>query len=268
MHNALSTPIGLFDSGVGGLSVLKEIYRLLPNESLIYFGDTARIPYGNKSPDTIIRYSLEISRFLLKNNIKLLVIACNTASAHALTKLQESISVPIIGVIQPSAAKAAEFTQNQHIGIIGTKGTIQSKAYEKALLQILPHATLTSVACPLFVPIVEENFIHHPASRLIVRDYLKPFKNSQVDTLILGCTHYPLLKSVIHEELGEGVTLIDSAASCAGEVVQILKAKKIGSTNRNASHQFFVSDDSDNFMKQGKDLFGLDLGNVKKILLG
>jgi glutamate racemase len=265
MKSIPSQPIGLFDSGIGGLTVLREMNRLLPLESIVYFGDTARIPYGNKSPETIIRYSVENSQFLLSHQIKLLVVACNTASAHALIKLQNSFSIPVLGVINPGASTAVSITSSGRIGIIGTRGTIESKAYEHEILRLLPSAQITSVACPLFVPLVEENFIHHPASKLIVQEYLKPFRESKIDTLVLGCTHYPVLKQMIQEELGNHVTLVDSGASCAQEVARVLIGKEMKSVNCVVKNLFFVSDNPDQFMKLGKSLFDIDVGFVQKI---
>ena len=193
-HAAPSRPsIGLFDSGIGGLTVLQQLVRALPDENYVYFGDTARLPYGEKSRETIIRYSIENSIFLLDKNIKMLVIPCNTATAFALEKLQKIFSVPVVGVIEPGAERAVEVSKNERIGVLGTRGTIYSQSYQKAILKINPSAFVLPIACPLFVPLVEENYVAHPSARLIVQEYLRPLKDQFIDTLLLGCTHYPLL---------------------------------------------------------------------------
>lgn len=191
-----SQAIGLFDSGVGGLTVMQEIMKLLPHERLIYFGDTARVPYGNKGTRTIIRYSIENTICLLEKNIKLMVVACNTASALALPQLRRLFNLPIVGVIEPGAEKAVAATRNQRIAVLGTKATIQSGAYQTAIKKIAPHAAVIPIACPLFVPLVEEQWLDHPATHLIVREYLRPLQEQNVDTILLGCTHYPLLSTV------------------------------------------------------------------------
>ncbi|HZK77813.1 MAG TPA: glutamate racemase, partial [Gemmatimonadaceae bacterium] len=189
--NTNPAPIGVFDSGIGGLTVVRELIRQLPNESIIYFGDTARVPYGPKSPDTVLRYSREITEFLKEQGIKAMVIACNTATAHALAALREEYDLPIIGVIEPGARAAARATTGGKIGVIGTYGTINSHAYEKAIKAELPGATITSIACPLFVPLAEEGWLETEATSLIAKEYLSSFVDAKIDTLVLGCTHYP-----------------------------------------------------------------------------
>ena len=219
-----SAPIGVFDSGIGGLTVVRELMRQLPNESIIYFGDTARVPYGPKSPDTVLRYSREITQFLRAEGVKAVVIACNTATAHALPALREENELPIVGVIGPGSRAAARATRTGRVGVIGTQGTINSRAYERAIASVAPEAEITALACPLFVPLVEEGWLDTEATRLIAREYLEPMANAHVDTLVLGCTHYPLLKGVIGSIVGRDVRLIDSAEETAAETASTLKA--------------------------------------------
>lgn len=250
-----ASPIGIFDSGVGGLTVMHKIMEILPQESLIYFGDTARLPYGNKSAETIIRYSLEIAEFLAQREIKLLVIACNTASAFALGTLRDRFPFPVVGVIHAGAAAAVAATRNQHIAVLGTKGTIHSGVYQEAITEMLPSARVLGIACPLFVPLVEEQWLSHEAARLIVREYLLPIKKSPVDTVLLGCTHYPLLRELIEEELGEGVTIVDSATTCAREVAALLSESNLLARQGEPSHQYLVSDDPARFHALAEELF-------------
>lgn len=259
-------PIGLFDSGVGGLTVMQQIMRLLPHERLIYFGDTARVPYGNKGSHTIIRYSIENTISLLDKNIKLLVVACNTASALALSKLKQLFKLPIIGVIEPGAEKAVAVTRNQRIAVLGTNGTIQSGAYQAALQKIAPQATVIPISCPLFVHLVEEQWLEHPATRLIVREYLRPLHGVQIDTLLLGCTHYPLLIQMIREEIGEDVTIVDSASTCAEQVVSLLQKNQLLSSGLTGGHDYFSSDDPEKFRSLGEKLFKSSLKNVDLLL--
>lgn len=259
-------PIGMFDSGVGGLTVMQQITRLLPHENIIYVGDTARIPYGNKSAETIIRYSLEIATFLVKQGVKLLIVACNTASSYALKKLRESFDIPIVGVIEAGAAKAAASSRNHRIAVLGTKATIQSGAYQDNIRKILPHVHLSAISCPLFVPLVEEDFIHHPSTQLIVHEYLKTLHSQNIDTLLLGCTHYPFLSSLIQQSMGPQVMLVDSAQSCAEHVADILNQQKIRAPyTHQAQYCFYVSDDPIQFCDLGKKLFGYQLPIVQQI---
>ena len=249
--------IGIFDSGVGGLTVLSQLRHLLPQEDFLYFGDTARVPYGGKSRDTIVRYSVENTIFLMQKGIKLLVVACNTAAAFASPSLSRIFNVPVVSVIQPGIHKAAASTTKGRIGVIGTQATIRSQAYQKGLQELLPHAHIAAQACPLLVPLVEERYAHHPATRLIIRDYLAPLKACDVDTLILGCTHYPLLQQAIQEEMGEAVTLINSAAACADSVAGQLDLLNIRRQEpANGLCRFFVSDDPDKFQSLGRELLG------------
>ena len=212
-------PIGVFDSGVGGLTVAAEIRRAMPAEDILYFGDTARVPYGNKSPETVTRYSREIARFLGAKGIRFLVVACNTSSALALDSLCAEVSVPVLGMIEPGARAAAETTGTGRVGLIGTRATVQSGAYEKAVLALNPSIQVFSQACPLFVPLVEEGWAQDPVAEEVARRYLKPLLERGVDTLILGCTHYPVLGSVLRRVAGPSVKLL-SSSQCAAKALQ------------------------------------------------
>jgi len=216
-------PIGAFDSGVGGLTVVRAMRELLPAEDILYLGDTARVPYGNKSPDTIIRYSREIMSYLRSNRVKAVVVACNTASAHALSILQKESDVPIIGVIAPGVQAALAATRNGRVGVIGTQGTIQSEAYQNLLRRARPDLVITAVAAPLLVSLVEEDWLSHPATQLILEEYLAPLKAAQVDTVVLACTHYPLLKPLAQRVLGPDVVLVDSAENAAAALARQLE---------------------------------------------
>lgn len=217
-----TAPIGVFDSGVGGLTVVRAIQRRLPHESLIYVGDTARVPYGPKSPDTVRRYAVQISEWLVEQGVKLVVVACNTATAHALPLLRDLLPVPVLGVIEPGARAAVSATRRRVIGVIGTTGTIGSGAYTRALHALEPAIVVHAQPCPLFVPLVEEGWIDHPATRMVVQEYLAPMRERAVDTLVLGCTHYPLLRDVLAAAVGTGVQLIDSAEETAGDVERVV----------------------------------------------
>lgn len=257
MKEERTSYIGMFDSGIGGLTVMQQLIHKLPYESIIYYGDTARIPYGGKSRETIVRYSIENTIFLLEKNIKLLVVACNTASALALPKLREIFNIPVIGVVEPGAEKAISVTKSKRIGVLGTKGTIESGAYQNEIKRLLPDAVVVAKACPLFVPLVEEKFLEHEATKLIVKEYLAPLKQENIDTLLLGCTHYPLLRHLIEEEIGSHVTVVDSANTCSEKVAQILIEKKIGHDDqKSAFHEYFVSDDPTKFKALAEKLFG------------
>lgn len=262
--NTSEYSIGVFDSGVGGLTVMQQLLRVLPNENFVYFGDTARLPYGEKSPETIIRFSLENATFLLENKIKLLVVACHTASAYALRRLEELAAIPIIGVIEPGAHRAVTMSKNQSIIVLGTKATVRSRAYHEAILKRSPYAKVMSIACPLFVPLVEECYIRHPATKLIVQEYLEPLKDSDVDTILLGCTHYPFLKELIQEVAGSGVQIVDSAIACADQVVETLAQRNLQSAQRQAfEHRYFVSDDPVKFQQLGERFLGMTIGQVE-----
>ena len=217
-------PIGAFDSGVGGLTVVRAMRAMLPAEDILYLGDTARVPYGNKSPETIVRYSRENVAFLRGHDVKAIVVACNTASAHALGDLQANPDVPIIGVIAPGVEAALAATRNGRIGIIGTQGTIHSESYQTLLRQRDPGIFILAQPAPLLVSLVEEDWLAHPATRLILEEYLAPFKAARVDTVVLACTHYPLLKELAQAVLGPGVVLVDSAQNTAAALVRELQA--------------------------------------------
>jgi len=210
-----SAPIGVFDSGIGGLTVVHELIRQLPHESIVYFGDTARVPYGPKSPDTVRRYSREIAAYLTEQGVKAIVVACNTATAHALGTLRGELALPVVGVVEPGARAAVAATRTGRIGVIGTVGTIKSGAYERAICALSPTAQVVARACPLFVPLVEEGWVDHEATRLVAETYLEPLVKANVDTLVLGCTHYPLLKPLLRQVMGPDIRLIDSAEETA-----------------------------------------------------
>ncbi|MDR3625038.1 MAG: glutamate racemase [Chlamydiales bacterium] len=255
--------IGIFDSGVGGLTVVRQIIDLLPNENIVYFGDTARLPYGSKSEETILRYSIENTVFLMEKNIKLLVIACNTATAFAIEKLKKLFNIPIIGVITPGIERAVISTKNARIGIIGTKGTIQSGAYQRGLQALLPHASIHPIACPLLVHLVEDFSLDHLATRLIIQDYLKPLQEQNIDTLVLGCTHYPLLKKILYEEIGKHICLIDPAITCAQKVQEVLNQNNLNTKQTTpGTREYFVSDDPKKFSTIGTQFLGLPLDSV------
>src|SRR5580765_4763213 len=223
MNSKSELPIGIFDSGIGGLTVAREIRRVMPEEDLIYLGDTARVPYGTKSPSTVVRFACEDTSFLLQQNVKAVVVACNTCSAWALPMLEKRYEVPVFGVILPGVRAALEKTRSQRIGIIGTSATIRSKAYSTGILARCDTAQTFAHACPLLVPLVEEGWTNHPLTRSILREYLGPMRRHQIDTLILGCTHYPLLKTAIRSVVGKKVALVDSAQSCARYVKERLE---------------------------------------------
>lgn len=250
-------PIGIFDSGVGGLTVVHELHRRLPHESLIYFGDTARVPYGNKSPDTVRRYAREILEFLLARDVKMVVVACNTASAHALDELKSLAPVPVEGVLGPGARAAVSASRSGRIGVIGTAGTVASGAYERAIRALEPGATVIQRACPLFVPLVEEGWLDHQATELVAREYLEPLKREAIDTLVLGCTHYPLLKPLLAKVLGEGIRLIDSAEETAAAVASELERAGAAAPRQTAGEaHFVVSDAPGTFAKVGAAFLG------------
>lgn len=257
--------IGIFDSGIGGLTVLHSIIKALPDEDSIYVGDTARVPYGTKSATAVTNYSLEIGKFLEGMDIKALVVACNTASAVALPKLQETFNLPVIDMIGPAANSAIEATKNCHIGIIGTEGTIRSKAYESELKNIRREIEVRSVACPLFVPLAEEGWIDNEVALAAARRYLEPFKKSNIDTLILGCTHYPLLKKIIREVIGDKVTLIDSGEAAALRLKDILNNKQKEGKQTTSTRSYFVTDTPERFLRLGKRFLGDEIDDVRHI---
>jgi glutamate racemase len=262
-------PIGIFDSGIGGLTVARAVYERLPHESTVYFGDTARVPYGPKSPETVRRYSREILDWLLGQGVKAVVVACNTSTAHALDALQAASPVPVIGVIEPGAGAAAAASCDGPIGVIGTAGTIASNAYARAIQRARPGARVEQRACPLFVPLVEEGWFEHPAAELVAREYLEPLRQACVDTLVLGCTHYPLLKPLLQRVMGPEVRLIDSGEETAAAVVQALSEAGLeAAADAQAAHRFAVSDDEARFRLVGSRFIGERLGRAEVVPLG
>jgi glutamate racemase len=269
-----ASPIGIFDSGIGGLTVVREVLQQLPHERVIYFGDTARVPYGPKSPDTVRRYSREITEYLMAQDVKAIVVACNTATAHALPQLQRECTVPVIGVVEPGARAAVAASRRLELGVIGTSGTIGSGAYERAIRAIAPDADIVARACPLFVPLVEEGWLDAEATRLIAREYLTPLQAAGIDTLVLGCTHYPLLKPLLADVLGPDVILIDSAHETATETARILQTRGLladeETIGRSAArpHRFIASDAPDHFLRLGQRFLGSAIECVETLTLG
>lgn len=256
--------IGIFDSGVGGLTVFRRVSECLPNEPVIYFGDTARVPYGTKSADTVIRYARSCVNILMERGVKFLVIACNTASAFALDTLQEELDIPVLGVVEPGAAAAAAATRNKRIGVIGTAGTIASGMYPLRIQNLAPDVQVFTKACPLLVPLAEEGWISGEVPSLTVRTYLGDLLEKGIDTLVLGCTHYPLLKDTIAEAVGPDIRLIDSAeatATVVAEVVQRLGMADCG--GEKPEHRFLVSDAPENFARIGRRFLGYEIGDVE-----
>lgn len=260
-------PVGIFDSGVGGLTVLRAVRRLLPNEPLIYLGDTARVPYGNRSAETILKYTEECCAFLAEKEVKAIVVACNTASAHSLPYLQHRFHFPFLGVIEPGVEAALEATRNKRIGILGTRATIGSEVYAKALSRLDPSVRTESIACPLFVPLVEENWIDHPVTESVARDYLSRF-SPEIDAVILGCTHYPLLRPVLGRVLGEKVELIDSAEAVATALQKMLESKNIPSGKDSEGEcRLYATDLSAGFQKTARRFLGENLPPIQKAFL-
>jgi glutamate racemase len=266
-------PIGIFDSGVGGLTVAKKIFQLLPEEDVIYFGDTARYPYGPRSEEIVKKFSLQNTNFLLSQKVKFIVVACNTASALALDESEQDHKIPMIGVIQPGAFASVKATRNGRVGVIGTLGTISSGAYEKTIYKFNPRIKVYSVSCPLFVALAEEGYINRKATYLIAQEYLEPLIKRKVDALVLGCTHYPLLKKVISKIMGKEVKLIDSAEKTAVEVKKVLTQKgllkranlKTQKSGRKPFRKFFVSDIPDRFVEVGERFLKDKITEVARI---
>lgn len=258
--------IGIFDSGVGGLTVARQILKILPFEQIIYFGDTARCPYGPRSEKIVREFSLQNVNFLLSQNVKFIVVACNTSSALALDFLKKRFEVPMMGVIEPGAKGAVEATKNKKVGVIGTLGTISSGSYVKAIHKVDKKIIIYPLPCPLFVSLTEEGFINKKATYLIAEEYLKPLKKKRIDTLILGCTHYPLLKGVIRNVMKKNVTLIDSAKKTALDVKRFLiKNDLLRKSDKEPSHKFFVSDQPDKFKKLGQRFLGKKIKRVELV---
>lgn len=251
MRKAAELPIGIFDSGMGGLTVVKQIHEALPHEDLVYLGDTARVPYGTKSPGTVVRFACEDTRFLLQQQVKAVVVACNTASAWALPTLERNFQLPILGVILPGVCAAVEKTRSGRIGVIGTRATIRSQAYPDGILARRAGARVFARACPLLVPLVEEGWIEHAVTHSVLREYLKPLLRQRIDTLVLGCTHYPLLKPAIRKIVSADVALVDSAECCARYVRACLRRMRLLDTKRKRRGmiQPFVTDEVERFQE-------------------
>lgn len=256
-------PIGVFDSGVGGLTVAAALRELLPAENIFYIGDTARVPYGGKSPATVERYSIEISGLLLAEQAKVIVVACNTASALAVPRLQELLKVPVVGVIQPGAQAAVAATRNGNIGVIGTRATVYSRAYERAIHALEPNVRVLSQACPLLVPLIEEAWLEDSITEQVIGRYLESLVGEGIDTLVLGCTHYPLLRGAIKKYVGPEITLVDSAQNCAMAVRELLIRDQLAAP---ATHlgklQVALTDASDGFLRVAEEALNLQVGDV------
>lgn len=263
-----TNPIGFFDSGIGGLTVVKAVSQLLPNENIVYFGDTARVPYGSKSNDTVVEYSLQAANFLLRKNIKLLVVACNTASSVALKDLKRFLTIPVIGMIEPGSKLALSESRNGKIGIIGTNATINNKAYSNEIRKLNPKIKVYEKACPLFVPIAEEGWINHKATELIAKEYLNELKIKKIDSLVLGCTHYPILKDVIQKVVGKGVKLVDSGTPAARLVEEYLNGRGLRNiSNQIGKKEFYVSDIPSKFREIAERFLGKKITHLHKVEL-
>lgn len=263
-----NAPLGVFDSGVGGLTVVRALMDVLPGESIVYLGDTARLPYGSKSPETIRKFAVEDTKFLLSKGVKAVVVACNTATAHALPLLQKQFKLPVIGVLEPGVEAALADPNCQRVGIIGTAGTIKSCAYQHALAMRRPDLQIEAVATPLLVPVIEEDWIDHPATKMIVREYLKPLMEHGMDTLVLGCTHYPLLKPLLSRMLNNRVRLVDSALVCAEQVKVMLEERGLLRAARSKPKlEIFLTDLSEQFESLAKRFLRADFGKVQRVSL-
>ena len=264
-------PIGVFDSGVGGLTVVKEIINQMPNERIVYFGDTARVPYGSKSRDTVVRYSRQIVRFLLEQNVKAIAVACNTASPYAIPEIEAECPVPVIGVIRPGARTAVEGTRNGRIGVIGTRATITSGSYKEYIREIMPGAEVFGQACPLFVPLVEEGLWEDPVTDEIARRYMASLIDRDIDTLIMGCTHYPLIRKTIGRAAGDKVLLVNPAYETARELRKLLESRSLISGHRYElgstvpQYRFYVSDMADQFQKFANSIIKYGILAAEKI---
>ena len=262
MQNDNNNSIGIFDSGIGGLTVVREIINRLPGERLIYLGDTARVPYGIKSKSTVIKYAESNARFLLSRGIKILVVACNTASAHSLEVLKQTLSIPVIGVIEPGARKAASSSIKGNIAVIGTPSTIKSGAYSKAIHDVDPNLKVFSKACPLFVPLAEEGWHSGEITRKIIETYLVDLLKKDIDVMILGCTHYPLLKSAIKDVVGDEILLVDSAEETAAEISSLVETDGHEGIP-DIKNEYFLTDDSESFIRIAGKFLGKELEEVK-----
>jgi glutamate racemase len=262
-------PIGVFDSGIGGLTVLKEVFRKLPDESTVYLGDTARVPYGIRSAETVTRYSFENTGFLVSMGIKVLVVACNTVSAVSLEAIKGRLTIPVIGVIEPGSRAAVRATRNKNVGVIGTEATVNSGAYARIITAMDASIRVFSLPCPLFVPLAEEGLTDDAIATMVAERYLKNLKEKGIDTLVLGCTHYPLLKDVIGKVMGGGISLIDSATETASEIKETLVRNGIeGSPSREPLREFYVTDAPEKFLKVGERFLGEKIAHIEKISVG
>ena len=260
-----NNPIGIFDSGIGGLTVVKQIANFLPNENIIYFGDTARVPYGTKSNSTVIEYAMQDTKFLLEKNVKMIIVACNTVSSVALDRLREEFKIPIIGMIDPGSEMALSETKNDRIGVIGTNATINNKAYSSKLKSLKENLQIFEKACPLFVPLAEEGWLDHNATRLVAEEYLHELKENEIDTLILGCTHYPILADTIQNAVGE-VKLIDSGIAAARLVEKYLEGRGLKNNSHQLGyHEYYVSDIPQKFKDIAERFLGNKIDNVHKV---
>lgn len=264
-----NAPIGVFDSGVGGLTVVREIMRQIPNEKIVYFGDTARVPYGSKSKETVTRYSRQIVRFLQTQEVKAIVVACNTASAYALDEIERETDIPMIGVVKPGARVAAETTSNGKIGVIATEGTVNSHIYSRYIKEIKADANVVGKACPLFVPLVEEGLLQDPVTDEIAKRYLTELIDIGIDTLILGCTHYPLLRSTVGKIMGEGVTLVNPAYETARELKELLEREELLNEEEpklgDNKYRFYVSDGAEKFKRFANSIIKYGILSAKII---
>jgi len=259
-----NSPLGVFDSGIGGLTVAAALRELMPAENIFYIGDTARVPYGGKSQQTIERYAIEITGLLLAEGAKMIVVACNTASALAIPKLEDLLKVPVIGVIEPGARAAAAATRKGHVGVIGTRATIYSRAYEMAIHAIDPEIRVTSQPCPMLVPLIEEGWLDDPITDQVIRLYLDKLVREDVDTLVLGCTHYPLLKEAIQRFVGPEITLVDSAHNCAAAVKKLLAREELAAAEeRLGKLEVALTDRSDHFLRVAEEALALQVGDVQ-----
>jgi len=264
----LENPVGVFDSGVGGLTVLRELVSALPSERFVYLGDTARVPYGGKSAETVTRYAIEIANHLIRiRDIKLLVVACNTASSLALPVLRKIYKIPVVGMVDPCVRRASALPEKRTIGVIGTLGTVRSGAYEEALRISVPSARVRSIPCPLLVSLAEEGWTDNAITRAVIAEYLAPFLTDPPDALILGCTHYPVLKAPIREYLGGGTVLIDSAEEAARVVDILLSETQVRRVAAQGEVEFLVTDDPERFARVGKGFFGRELPDVDRVVL-
>jgi len=267
MGDPRERPIGVFDSGVGGLTVLASIAELLPGENLLYLGDTARVPYGTKSAATVTAYSLEIAQFFMEREVKAIVVACNTASAMALPHLRKNFSVPMVGVVSPGAGAAVRATRNGRVGVIGTEATLASGAYPEAIAAVDGAIEIFTQACPLFVPLAEEGWVDNEITRAVVSRYLAPLRDREIDTLLLGCTHYPLLAPIIRDFLGPQVTVVDSAEATAHALRQALEDQGLLSVSPAGAATFCVTDVPDRFIELGSRFYGNSVEAARRIEL-